>query len=235
MPEYGLIPGWTIKDLISANLSVGLATPITTGPDGAMYCRPVQLVWLKYEQCEDFVFHESFGHEAAFEQVSEYGDCKGIKLEWVKNHYGLIVWKLAGIARAKPDEWQDWFSFEKVCEQLQYRYEREVLLSHRSCIKRIQERDSSASIAMCLVVTRILCEERQMAPEIGSVEEQQGQAIKQMWPAQLELTDGWYKIKANLDPVLEQAALMQNLVSGSKILIQGAKVCFILARLSCIS
>jgi hypothetical protein len=78
---------------------------------------------------------------------------------------------------------------------------------------------------MCLVVTQIFYEERGLAPEIGSEAEQQGIMSKEMWPSQLELSDGWYKIKANLDPVLEQAVMMRNLVSGTKILIQGAKVC----------
>lgn len=63
-----------------------------------------------------------------------------------------------------------------------------------------------------------------MQPEMGSEAYERGETVKELWPSQLELTDGWYKIKANLDPVLEQAVLMENLVSGTKMLIQGAKV-----------
>lgn len=42
-------------------------------------------------------------------------------LPWVKNHYSLIVWKLACYVRTRPDLRSEWWNWEMVVRQLRYR------------------------------------------------------------------------------------------------------------------
>lgn len=42
-------------------------------------------------------------------------------LPWVKNHWGMLVWKYASYVRSKPDLLTEWWSFEKVVDGLKYR------------------------------------------------------------------------------------------------------------------
>lgn len=80
---------------------------------------------MTYPKALSFSFrlgNESFGVEAAYDELVKFSGCK-VSLEWIRNHWGLIVWKLAGIVRSKPEAEsveQHW-GFDKVCEQLKYR------------------------------------------------------------------------------------------------------------------
>ncbi|CAG8787687.1 5281_t:CDS:2, partial [Acaulospora morrowiae] len=78
-----------------------------------------------------------------------------INEEWVLNHYQLIVWKIASMVRSFPYEFSSWWCVEKVLEQLQYRYEREINCAQRSVLKLIIEGDGNASLPMVLCVSRI--------------------------------------------------------------------------------
>jgi len=44
-----------------------------------------------------------------------------VTLAWVKNHWKLILWKVASYVRSRPDLLGDWWTFERVVEQLRYR------------------------------------------------------------------------------------------------------------------
>lgn len=88
------------------------------------------------------------------------------------------------------------------------RYEREFNHAHRPAIRLIQEHDASAARPMVLCVSAIL----------ETTENNNDQA------SELELTDGWYKIRATYDAPLARAVAKGTLKVGSKIAISGAKV-----------
>lgn len=184
--------------------------------------RPNEIIFMTLPKAAKHKFLGQFGSAFAYEELLNFGKCSKIRRDWVDNHWTLIVWKLAGIAKAKPREWQDWWDFGKVCEQLKYRYEREYILAERSCIKRIQERDSGPGGPMTLVVSQIFFEQRQIAPQPGAPEGEE--PVLAPVACGLELSDGWYRIKANLDDVLYRAEFFGRLRSGTKIQIQGARL-----------
>ena len=95
-----------------------------------------------------------------------------------------------------------------------YSYEREVNLAQRSPIKRMQEQDSPASLPMVLCVTSITPITNEQA------QHNQGQLNSSI----LELTDGWYRIKANVDIPLQRAIEAGRLRVGYKIALAGARV-----------
>lgn len=76
---------------------------------------------MTYTKAEAYKFMGEFGFEAAFEDLVYYCDCSNITLDWVKNHWALIVWKTAAMIRAKPDECPAWWSFQRMLDQLKYR------------------------------------------------------------------------------------------------------------------
>ena len=64
------------------------------------------------------------GPEAAFAQLKELG-CTLATQQWVANHYGLILWKLAGMVCLEPEREQNpkpkrW-CWPEVMRQLRYR------------------------------------------------------------------------------------------------------------------
>jgi breast cancer 2 susceptibility protein len=86
------------------------------------------------------------------------------------------------------------------------RYEREVNHAHRSAIKIIQERDAPSTRPMVLCVCAIVDSNGpEHAPE-------------------LDLTDGWYRIRATYDGALAKAVDKGTIKIGSKIAISGARV-----------
>ncbi|GAA5833550.1 hypothetical protein JCM5353_007958, partial [Sporobolomyces roseus] len=143
------------------------------------------------------------------------GEEELVTLPWVQNHWSLVIWKVASYVRSKPDMFEEWWKFEKVMDQLRYRYEREVNQAQRSAIKRIQERDSAAAIPLILCVSQLLWED---PPEdIDGVDAPQ-------IIAGIELTDGWYRIQAKVDKTLQSACERGKLIVGSKLAISGARL-----------
>ncbi|GAA5824317.1 hypothetical protein JCM10212_005834 [Sporobolomyces blumeae] len=138
-----------------------------------------------------------------------------VTFPWVKNHWALIVWKLACYARSRPDLKDEWWTFERVTEQLRYRYEREINHAQRSSIKRIQERDSPASLPLVLCVSQI---------RWGDPPEDIDAADVPLTIVGLELTDGWYRIRTNVDGTLRSACERGKIVVGTKLAIAGAKL-----------
>jgi len=61
------------------------------------------------------------GPEDAYQQILKDG-CSQITQVWVNNHWSLILWKLAGIVKAKPALWEARWTFAEVVRQLKYRY-----------------------------------------------------------------------------------------------------------------
>ncbi|GAA5960527.1 hypothetical protein JCM3765_003665 [Sporobolomyces pararoseus] len=174
------------------------------------------------ENSSAFVFPCGRSAKTAFESLKALVASRSpdeedlVTLPWVKNHWSLVVWKLACYVRTRPDLLDKWWKFEMVMDQLRYRYEREINQAQRSAIKRIQERDSPASLPMILCVSQLLWDD----PE-DSIDDNDGatQVI-----VGLELTDGWYRIRANIDKTLKSACERGKLIVGSKLAITGARL-----------
>jgi len=76
-----------------------------------------------------------------------------------------------------------------------------------------QERDSPASLPMVLCVSQVRWGDPPDEADNGS-----------LVIVGLELTDGWYRIRTNVDETLRRACERGKLVVGSKISVSGAKV-----------
>lgn len=159
---------------------------------------------------ERFVFEPSegvtLGPKDALRCLRDAGATR-VDMKWVLNHWILISWKLAAYAVIKPDEGERWWCFDEVCRQMKYRYEREVNLAQRSAIKRIAEHDSPPNLPM------VLC--------VFNIRKDPGQGNKST-AYMLELTDGWYRILANIDEPMARAVKRNKIRRGVKLVIQGA-------------
>ncbi|GAA6009516.1 hypothetical protein JCM11491_003587 [Sporobolomyces phaffii] len=144
------------------------------------------------------------------------GEEELVTLPWVQNHWSLIVWKLASYVRTRPDLLEKWWTFDMVMDQLRYRYEREINRAERSAIKRIQEKDSSAALPIVLCVTQLLWDD----PEEGTDDTDGATQVV----VGIELTDGWYRIRANIDRTLRSACERGKLIVGSKVAVTGARL-----------
>ncbi|XP_059936109.1 breast cancer type 2 susceptibility protein isoform X5 [Mesoplodon densirostris] len=148
-------------------------------------------------------------------------DPKLISRVWVYNHYRWIIWKLAAMEFAFPKEFANrCLSPERVLLQLKYRYDMEIDRSRRSAIKKIMERDDTAAKTLVLCVSEIIS----LSTNISETSSSKTNSMDTTKVAVVELTDGWYAIKAQVDPPL--LALLKNsrLTVGQKIIIHGAEL-----------
>ncbi|XP_068383077.1 breast cancer type 2 susceptibility protein isoform X5 [Eschrichtius robustus] len=148
-------------------------------------------------------------------------DPKLISRVWVYNHYRWIIWKLAAMEFAFPKEFANrCLSPERVLLQLKYRYDMEIDRSRRSAIKKIMERDDTAAKTLVLCVSEIIS----LSTNISETSSSKTNSMDTTKVATVELTDGWYAIKAQVDPPL--LALLKNsrLTVGQKIIIHGAEL-----------
>ncbi|KAJ3414292.1 Breast cancer 2, early onset [Chytridiales sp. JEL 0842] len=136
---------------------------------------------------------------------------KHVGLNWVENHYRLVVWKLAGLVRSFPDLYQTHWSRKTVLAQLLYRYVCERERGQRSVLQKISEGDLPAEYYMTLCVCSITFHEERKGDNHVRV-------------CQLELTDGWYSLKTNVDEVLQGAILTKKISAGQKLAICYANV-----------
>ena len=157
---------------------------------------------ISWDKARTFAFDEFSSVDTALNFMLDSG--AKTDRRWVENHWALIVWKLASYTRSWPDSMQSWFTYHEVLRQLLYRYEMEVNQGKRSVLKAVCENDEASGRPMVLVVT-----------DIGP-EQQQGQFIG--------ISDGWYRLKALVDPVLSNAARRGRLNVGDKLLVFGSHV-----------
>ncbi|PWN26897.1 nucleic acid-binding protein, partial [Jaminaea rosea] len=160
---------------------------------------------------------EAFGIRHALAELHRRG-AMHVDEAWVRNHWVLILWKLAAYVQAQAynagwsvsveEACEKWWNFETALKQLLYRYEREVNLAQRSVLKRVHEHDSSSALPMVLLVMAI------RSP-------QEGEASR---GPTLDLTDGWYRIIAQLDEPLSRAVGRGKIRAGQKLALQGARL-----------
>ncbi|ETE68379.1 Breast cancer type 2 susceptibility protein-like protein, partial [Ophiophagus hannah] len=141
---------------------------------------------------------------------------------WVYNHYKWIVWKLAAMEVAFPQAFASkCLTPEGVLLQLKYRYDIEVDKSQRSAIKRITERDDVAGKTIILCISKIISFSTNM-PHTADNKSTTEDNKKEV--AIIEVTDGWYGIRAVLDPPLQSLLSRQKLTVGQKIVVHGAEL-----------
>ncbi|KJA28356.1 hypothetical protein HYPSUDRAFT_696943 [Hypholoma sublateritium FD-334 SS-4] len=137
---------------------------------------------------------------------------------WVDNHWSLILWKLAGmvaldpIRETKPGETR--WCWPEVIRQLLYRYERELNGGSRPPLRKIANQDAPAAFPMVLCVSNIIWTS-------GGVTEDGVQI--ESYP-ELELTDGWYRLRAQVDVPLARAVKRGIIRIGRKIGFAGARL-----------
>ncbi|NXM44249.1 BRCA2 protein, partial [Gymnorhina tibicen] len=139
---------------------------------------------------------------------------------WVYNHYRWIVWKLAAMEVSFPHEFANrCLTPEMVLLQLKYRYDLEVDKSKRSAIKKITERDDAAGKTLVLCISKIISLNTVVSPSSSNknMESKKAAAI-------IEVTDGWYGIRALLDPPLKAFVDRRRLTVGQKIIVHGAEL-----------
>ncbi|KAF8445645.1 hypothetical protein L210DRAFT_3757880 [Boletus edulis BED1] len=157
------------------------------------------------------------GRLAALEELHEKG-CILAKQAWVDNHWPLVLWKLAGMVTLDPtsesDPLRKRWCWPEVIRQLMYRYERDLNSSSRPPLRLITIRDASAESPMVLCISDIIW------PAGGT-----GEAIAavQSHP-ELEVTDGWYRLRARVDAPLARAVRKGRIQIGRKIAVAGAKL-----------
>ncbi|NXO26037.1 BRCA2 protein, partial [Cisticola juncidis] len=139
---------------------------------------------------------------------------------WVYNHYRWIVWKLAAMEVSFPHEFANrCLTPEVVLLQLKYRYDLEVDKSKRSAIKKIMERDDAAGKTLVLCISKIISLNTVVSPTSSSKNTESKKAA-----ALIEVTDGWYGIRALLDPPLKAFLDRRRLTVGQKIIVHGAEL-----------
>ncbi|GFP92770.1 protein breast cancer susceptibility 2 homolog b [Phtheirospermum japonicum] len=164
---------------------------------------------------------DCMGPEAFYLMLSQSGaSIQYLTKEWVANHYKWIVWKLASYERCYPAKFAgNLLTVTNVVEELRYRYEREVNHGHRSSIKRILDGDVAPSSMMVLCISSVVeNHDPNIRNQPVSLDDGKERASR------IELTDGWYSVKALLDEPLSRKLASGKLFLGQKLRICGAKL-----------
>ncbi|KAL3681954.1 hypothetical protein R1sor_024910 [Riccia sorocarpa] len=143
---------------------------------------------------------------------------------WVANHFKWIVWKLASYERKFSDQAAGILTLSSVLNELKYRYDRE-LNGERSALRRITERDASAGHTMVLCVSAI-----RRVKDLASLDDIQvdkvdivdGTKRRPSSAGVIEVTDGWYRLNAQIDVPLARSIHSGKLKGGQKIVVCGA-------------
>ncbi|TFK77416.1 hypothetical protein BDN72DRAFT_852512 [Pluteus cervinus] len=158
------------------------------------------------------------GTAAAFDHLTNLG-CTLATKDWVDNHWSLILWKLAGLALQDIDHGQDprkrW-CWGEVIRQMLYRYERELNSGTRPLFRLITTQDMPPSFPMVLCISRITWID-------GNATEGADKSKTLAYP-ELEVTDGWYKLRAQVDAALARAVRRGIIRVGRKIFVAGARL-----------
>ena len=156
-----------------------------------------------------------------------------VPTRWVENHYRWIVWKLASTQRAFSNRLGVYLTLDRVLSDLCYRYDREINLCHRSIIRKAMEGDESLSRCVVLLVANIIFTPNlalEPALRNSSAKPEQEEAVTPTKrsvgrpAAVIELSDGWYSVKTQLDHELSTLLSKGKLFSGMKLIIWGAQL-----------
>lgn len=109
-----------------------------------------------------------------------------------------------------------YLTYQHVLLQMKSRYEKELCSAKRPSVRKILNRDVSASAPIVLCVSQILRFRSKGSQEAGksTVTEE----------IRLELTDGWYGVPAVIDNILQTLVANEKIRVGSKLLICNARL-----------
>ena len=96
-----------------------------------------------------------------------------------------------------------------------YRYERELNSGHRPPLRQIATQDAPAAFPMVLCVSNIFWSPASATDDGVRIEP---------YP-ELEVTDGWYRLRAQIDIAMARAVWRGVIRVGRKIGVAGARVC----------
>ncbi|KAK2112680.1 Breast cancer 2, early onset [Saguinus oedipus] len=99
-------------------------------------------------------------------------------------------------------------------------YDMEIDKSRRSALKKIMERDDTAAKTLVLCVSDIIS----LSANISETSSNKTSSADTQNVAIIELTDGWYAVKAQLDPPLLAVLKNGRLTVGQKIILHGAEL-----------
>ncbi|KAM6498666.1 hypothetical protein JOM56_006614 [Amanita muscaria] len=159
----------------------------------------------------------TLGAAAAFDELKRRG-CSLASKSWVDNHWSLVLWKLSGMALLDPHQEKDQtrrkWCWSEVMRQLLYRYERELNQGKRPALRMVTTQDASAACPMVLCISDIFWSERGRTAD--------GLASDRV--PELEVTDGWYRLRAAVDTPMARAVGRGVIRIGRKIGVAGARL-----------
>ncbi|OJA19125.1 hypothetical protein AZE42_02150 [Rhizopogon vesiculosus] len=205
---------YTTKELVDQGINVIELSQIT--PSTALFYsfHTPTVTPIEGSQSSDA---KPLGPATALEELHARG-CSLATMEWVTNHWQLILWKLAGMVALEPEaesnpDRKRW-CWPEVIRQLLYRYERDLNGSSRPPLRLITTRDAPAASPMVLCVSNVTW---------SSAGENEDGFPAPSYP-ELEVTDGWYRLRARVDQPLARAIRKGHIKVGRKIAVTGAKL-----------
>ena len=181
------------------------------------------------EFCFQSEFGDALGWKEFRKKLLESSDIEErfLSERWVANHYRWIVWKQASLERKFPHVCKgEYLNPRSVLEQLKKRYKREVGDGARSALRLVLEGDSPPNLLMVLVVNSVIKIENGSADKTLKKENEIApqQSGSTTYSIQMELSDGWYCIRAMFDNSV--ANLLENnvLQVGMKIAVQQSQL-----------
>ncbi|KAL1455983.1 hypothetical protein WDU94_000742, partial [Cyamophila willieti] len=159
-------------------------------------------------------------------RTSPHVSCAKVSDQWVENHYSLIVWKLCCMERSYPDVFRGKLcTLDNLLFELKYRYDCEME-NQTSCLKKVVQCDDAPNKRMVLCVSRVF----RHSAAIGNttrnttLNTSRTPAPPALEDFQLELTDGWYRIRAVVDDEMKALVARQRVKLGTKLIICNAEM-----------
>ncbi|CAG9463359.1 unnamed protein product [Pedinophyceae sp. YPF-701] len=132
-----------------------------------------------------------------------------------------VVWKLAAQELKLPAARGLRLTRATVQKQLCDRYRREIAGGQRPSLRRILNGDSPASLPLVLMVSHV-----DFPPAVVDPDAEQGaeEPALVLPPPRVELSDGWYCVRAEVDPPLARLFRQERIVEGDKLHVRGAQL-----------
>jgi len=123
-----------------------------------------------------------------------------VSRKWLSNHINRVIWKLAGLERHFPTHHV--CSFTRVVAELKKRFAVELVRGSRSSLRVILNRDVAASKLMIVMVSKtVLIDGKDFF---------------------IEVTDGWYSVRARIDSRMREMIESGTVRSGTKLVVSCA-------------
>ncbi|KAG6889981.1 hypothetical protein C0995_012941 [Termitomyces sp. Mi166 len=151
------------------------------------------------------------GPVQAFNSLLESG-CTLATQDWVNNHWGLILWKLAGMVGLDPER-ESVPNQKRWCwNEVMRQYERELDRGKRPPLRLVTTRDAPAAYPMILCVSNVFWGDSSYSND----------SVPSDAHLELEVTDGWYRLRARIDAPMARAVRRGHIRIGRKIAFAGA-------------